>query len=175
MFFLFKYCFINKNGWSFGSEKPVHLDIFAAGLDQMAESPPLPHTATHTHTHTHTPSAEMLAHTHLHTADSLMHHNWSYQWSYRCTTYWPTACNSKKTQSSPDMNQRSLTLCHCPSLEVQRSVEPINMTIFKQNYISNRAVYEFNYSLLSLSVKEFWDYHLSLNCIVLGERAKIWN
>lgn len=59
MFFLFKYCFIN--GWSFGSEKPVNLDIFAAGLDQMAESPPLPHTATHTHaqqrcslTHTYT-------------------------------------------------------------------------------------------------------------------------
>ncbi len=97
----------------------------------------------------HTPSAEMLAHTHLHTADSLMHHKWSYQWSYRCTTYWPTACNSKKTQSSPDINQRSLTLCHCPSIEVQRSVQLINMAIYKQNYISNRAIYEFNYKLLS--------------------------
>lgn len=141
MLFLFKYCCINTNGVFCGSKKPVNFYIFAAGLKQMAESPPPPPP--------HTPSAEMLAHTHLHTADSLMHHNWSYQWSYRCTTYWPTACNSKNTQSSPDINQRSLILCHCPSIEVQRSVQLINMAIYKQNYISNRAIYKFNYKLLS--------------------------
>ncbi len=141
MFFLFKYCCMNKNGGLLEARNQW-IWIFLLLVSTRWQNPPPPPPP-------HTPSAEMLAHTHLHTADSLMHHNWSYLWSYRCTTYWPTACNSKKTQSSPDINQRSLTLRHCPSIEVQRSVQLINMAIYKQNYISNRAIYEFNYKLLS--------------------------
>lgn len=64
----------------------------------------------------------------------------------------PQHVSVKRHNLATDMNQRSYTLCHCPSLQSQRSVQLINMTIYIQNYTSNRAIYEFNYNLLLLSV-----------------------